>query len=271
MDNTREDIPSWLKTPEHYRPGTDRDGFVSRSLLSLSAALAQFRLDGGRQSRCSPTAATKLLFAVGCVLLVSLSRNYLFVLIMLAGVLVRACLLPREALAHVMAGATTAAGFTLLVMLPAILLGQAQSPVTLATKAFVSTGLVLSVALTTPTHKLTRALRRFGMPGVAILTADLALRSIVSLGQTASDILAALQLRSVGRNHNKQASMGGVGGVTLLKASRAAQDTYDAMRCRGFDGSYELGSADPLTWIDACWGLLFAALVAAFFYLQGLV
>ena len=56
MADTHTDIPSWLTTPEHYRPGSDRDGFISRSLLSITSALAFFRLDDGREARFSPSA-----------------------------------------------------------------------------------------------------------------------------------------------------------------------------------------------------------------------
>ena len=99
----------------------------------------------------------------------------------------------------------------------------------------------------------------------------LTLRGIVTLGETASEVLTALRLRSVGRNPDKRSSMGGVGGVVLLKAGRAAQDTYDAMRCRGFDGAYRMGADVRLRPIDAVYAALFALLTILFAYTQGLV
>lgn len=271
MADLQTDIPNWLAQPEQYRPGSDRDGFISRSLLSVSSALAYFRLDDGREHRLSPSAPTKLALGLGCVLLVSLARNYLFVLVVLACVLVRACLLPRAALGRVVAGAGTAAGLTFLLMLPAIALGQTHTAVLLATKALASTGLVLTIALTTPVSALTRSLRRFGLPGIAIMTVDLTLRGIVRLGEAASEVLTALSLRSVGRNPDKRSAMGGVGGVVLLKAGRAAQDTFDAMRCRGFDGTYRMGADVRLRTVDAVYLTLFVLLTLLFLYTQGMV
>ena len=269
MSEPSRDIPDWLYASEQYQPDASRDGFVTRNILSVSSVLAFFRLDDGKAMPLSPSAPVKLLFALGCILLTSLSHNYFFVLIMLAGVLVRACLLPRVALSRMMAGSATAAGITLLVMLPATLLGQPRSALMLATKAFITTGLVLTVALTTPVADLTHALRRFGMPSIAILTIDLALRSIVRLGETASEVLTALRLRSVGRNKDRSATMGGVGGVVLLKAGRSAQETYDAMTCRGFDGTYRIGSDERLKAADLVWSALLVLLALAFLYLQG--
>ena len=265
------DIPDWLASSEHYQPSSDRDGFIARSLLSMSSVLAFFRLDDGKSGTHSPSAPTKLIGALVSILLVSLSKNYLFVLIMLAAVLVRACLLPHAALRRLVGGAGAAAGLSLLLMLPAILIGQPHAALLMATRAFVCVGITLTVALTTPTHELTRALRSFGMPAIAIMTIDLALRSIVRLGETASEVLCALGLRSVGRNRHKGSSMAGVGGVVLLKASKSAQETYDAMRCRGFDGEYRTGARSSLKAVDALWLGLLALVIVLFVLTQGMV
>lgn len=265
------DMPDWLASPKRYQPVSDRDGFISRSILSISSVLARFRLDDGQASPLSPSATVKVVLCLSCILLTSLSRNYLFVMIMLAGTLVRTCLLPRRALGRVVAGAGASAGLALVIMLPAVALGQAHSALLLTTKALVSTGVTLITTLTTPAADLTRALRVMGVPGVAILTMDLTLRSIVRLGETASEALAALRLRSVGRNADKAASLGGVGGVVLVKAGRSAQETYDAMRCRAFDGEYHVGGREARRGADVAWMLALAAIVALFLHLQGTV
>ena len=262
------EVPSWMCEPQDYAPLPDRDGFVTRSILSMSSVLARLRLDDGAETRLSPSAPAKLVGAIVLILLTSLARNYLFVLIMLAAVLVRAAFLPRHALARTAATASAAALVALVLMLPAALLGQPRSAITLATKALVTTGLAMEVALTTPSAQLTGALRAFLVPNVVILTVDLALRSIVRLGEAALEVLTALQLRSVGRNTNKQGSMGGVGGVVLVKAARAAQDTSDAMRCRGFEGSYDLQATWRPRLSDALWASMLVAVIALFIVLQ---
>jgi cobalt/nickel transport system permease protein len=268
----QSDIPDWLKSSDDYRPGTDRDGFVMRSMLSITSVLAQLREVRAQRTRLSPTTAVRLSGCLVCVLLVSLARNYLFVVATLACLLVRMCLLPRKALWRVASGALAAAGLALVVSLPAVLIGQPRSALTLATKSLTSVGMVLTVAATTPVGELMDALRAMGVPAQVILTLNLALNGIFRLGETALEVLQALRLRSVGVNHHKQASMGGIGGVVLLKAERASQDTYDAMRCRGFDGSYRTeGAKLKLKPVDALWISLLAALVALFVVTQRMV
>ena len=271
MSSERADIPSWLTQSQDYHPQPDRDAFLTKSALAVSSVLSRLRLDDGAETRLSPSAPVKIVFCLTCIVMVSLSRNYLFVLVMLAGVLLRAIALPKHALSRVAGTAAGAAGLALALMLPASLLGQPQSALTMAGKALVSTGLAMEMALTTPASQLTGALRTFGVPNLVILTIDLALRSIVRLGEVALEALDALTLRSVGKNHQKQASIGGVGGVVLVKAGEAAQATHDAMRCRGFEGDYDVTSRQRFRAVDWAWIILLALLVALFVYLQGLI
>lgn len=266
-----EGLPSWLLEPQDFEPPADHDRFIARSLLSIASVLARLRLDDGQRTRLSPSAPTKLLAGLAIILLTSLSTNYAFVLVMLAGVLLRVALLPPEALRRVAGVAFGTCGLTMLVMLPAALFGQPQSMLLVGTKVFVSAGVALTVALSTPVHELTGALRMLHVSNLVIMTVDLTLKSIVTLGTVALEVLEALRLRSLGHNRSKGSSLGGIGGVVLLKAAKAAQDTSDAMRCRGFVGEYAPTRPSRPRVLDLAWLMGLAAVVALFVYLQGLV
>lgn len=261
-------LPSWLTTPQSYEPPSDHDGFITRSMLSLTSALSRLRLDDGQTTALSPSAPMKLLLALVLILLTSLSTNYAFVLAMLALLLVRVAFLPAKALRRVVTVGLTSASLTALVMLPALALGQSQSMLLVSTKVLVSVGIALTVALSTPAHELTGALRQLHVSSLAVMTVDLALKSIVSLGTVALEVLQALRLRSVGRNRDKGTSLGGIGGTVFLKAAKAAQDTSDAMRCRGFEGEYRTTRPSRPGPRDLAWLACLAALVALFVYLQ---
>ncbi len=267
----RDTVPSWLVDPQVYEPLHDRSTFATKSMLSVAAVLRQLRLDDGHRSPFSPTAPVKLALALGAIILNSLSTNLMFTLVLLAFVLIRAALLPRAALARTAAVAGTAGALAFLLMLPASLLGQPASAVRMGMKALASTGLVMEVALTTPAGDITYGLRAFHVPSIVIMTLDLTLRNIVRLGETALEILTALLLRSVGRDSAKQASLGGVGGSLLVKSARAAQDTYDAMRCRCFDGEYDGGRAFSPKAADAVWIAAFALLIVLYLHLEGII
>jgi cobalt/nickel transport system permease protein len=106
---------------------------------------------------------------------------------------------------------------------------------------------------------------------VVTLTLGLTLKYIVVLGSVALEMLEALRLRSVGRNDDKRASIGGVGGMLFLKSREAAEDTAAAMRCRGFEGRMPAPAGSGLRAKDAAWAVGLALLACAFFYLQSLV
>lgn len=263
------ELPAWLLAPERYDPPRDRDGFLRTSALSLMGAFAQLRFDDARPGRLSPSAPVKLAVSLVLILLTSLAANYAFVLVMLAVTLLREALLPTRALGRCMGVSLAAAGVSALVMLPAALLGQAHSALLVGTKVFVTVGIATCVALTTPAGELTGALRAARVPGEFVATVELALKGIVDLGRTALEVLEALGLRSVGRNRSKGASLGGVMGVTFLKAGEAAQATADAMRCRCFEGEYVAPPRPSRRAADAAWIVAAALATCAFFYLEG--
>ena len=264
-------LPSWLAEPEGYEPARDRDAFIGKSMLSVAGVLTRLRVDDGREAPFSPSPAFKLVLGLACILMTSLAQNFVFVLLMLALVLVRACILPSSALRRVAGVSAGAAGVSLLVMLPAILLGQGQAPLLVGTKVLTTTAIALEVALTTPAHEMMRALSAFRVSEVVTLTLGLTLKYIVVLGTVALEMLEALRLRSVGRNADKRASVGGVGGMLFLKSREAAEDVAAAMRCRGFDGRMAAPARGGLRAQDAAWALGLALLACAFGYLQSLV
>lgn len=270
--DARPNIPAWLQVPNATTSApVKRERYITRSILSIASVLQSFRLDDGSTSRFSASAPVKLLLALGSILLVSLSRNFTFTLVVLALVLVRAALLPAKKLQRLASVVAAATVFSFVLMLPAILLGQQHSAVLIATKVCVSVSIALLVALTTPYNELTAGLRALHVPALFVMTIDLALKNIVRLGKTAQEVLEALRLRSVGKAPDAGAAIGGVGGVVFLKSNEAAQATYDAMVCRGFDGTYVVGQKRMLKAVDAAWVAGFVALLGLFMYLQGVV
>ncbi len=269
MADAPAQVPSWLKEPERYTPTSDHDAFVARSMLSIAGVLRFFRLDGAKHASASISAPAKLLLGLLLIVLVSLSGNYLFTLVVLACLLLRCAFLRASALVRMLGVACTAGVVSFAIMLPAVFLGQPQSALLIGTKVFVSVGIAMCVALTTPFSEMTAGLRTFHIPNMFILTFDLALKNIVTLGAVALEVLTALKLRSVGKNTNKTSSMGGIGGVVFMKAQKSAQDTYMAMQCRGFEGEYvrprerSWRPMDLLVLVGSCIAILL------FVYLQG--
>lgn len=230
-------LPDWMTTKEEYEPSSDRDYFITGSILQLMGVLARARWNPG-SSRQWLSAPVRLIVTLYLIILLALSRTLFFSGCVLALLLVQLCLLPEKSLVRVLKTATGAAVLSLLLLLPSAFLGSPRAMLSLSGKVFLSVGLVNLLSVTTPWNRLTESLRFFHVPDLFIFTFDLTLKYIVILGTVCLNMLEALRLRSVGRNRQKGRAISGVLGVTFLKSRQMAEDSYNAMVCRGFEGEY---------------------------------
>lgn len=230
-------IPDWLLQDESYTATSDNDGFITRSLLSVMGALASFRAKSSSYGAKFP-AHLKLLLCLALILTTSLARNMIIVYAILAVLLIHMCFLKSDWLIRAFTASITAALLSALILLPSVFLGSPRSMLTVSIKVFTSVGLVGLLAATTEWNRLTACLASFHVPGIFIFTLDITLKYIVILGNISVDLLSAVRLRSVGRNRDKKSAVSGVLGVTFLKSRAMAEEMYQAMVCRGFDGEY---------------------------------
>jgi cobalt/nickel transport system permease protein len=263
-------IPSWLARGEGYEPKSDRDGFIDKSILSLLGALAGIRNRPGRGHggpRLGTHPALKLATAFLVVLLVSLSRNLLFLGIVVTGELAYLASLSGEAIAAVLGKGLAAAAFAFVIFLPSALWGNWQGVVMTTSKVLISIVAVAMVSATTPWASMSRAFASFRVPDLFIMVLDIAVKYISLLGGLVLDMLYALKVRSVGRNGGKAESLSGVAGTVFLKSREAAEEMYAAMECRGFSGTYRTKERVGFRPIDLSIIAMDLSAILAFFYL----
>lgn len=261
------EIPDWMLEEEVYEPKKDRERFISGSLLKLMSILSNAREDGSiRIGGTSPS--VKVLCTLYLLILTACSRNAFFSYCVLAGCLVRYCILPGRYLRRIIRSGAAAAAFSMLLMLPAVFMGQPNTMLTVSLKVFISVSLIACLAATTPWNRLTETFHMFHIPDLFIFTFDLTLKYIVILGDLCVNILTALRLRSVGRNRNKKESFSGVLGHVFIRSREMAEEMYGAMQCRGFEGEYHSIRKKRFRWADLLYALLAAAVTAAFWYLE---
>jgi cobalt/nickel transport system permease protein len=258
-------IPSWLQAPDHHTVHPDRDVFVDRSIRSFLGLLSRLRRAGppavGRQRI---DARVLLVSVVLLVLLLSLSRSALFLGYTGALLLVALSLHRGEAILRVLKTSLPVALFTALVMLPLTLEGAAQSLSRIPLKVFFSVVALRLLAENERWESVLAALRVVRVPRLFVLVLDLTTRYLVLLGERSLELAWALKLRSVGRNSRKAASMAGIVGTLLLASRRMAQETYAAMECRCFAGSYPAPRPRGLSPADVAVLALDAATLAVF-------
>lgn len=243
-------LPQWLLRDEQYFPERDRDIFIDRSIRTLLTLLSRLRQrEGGSEEKVRVNPGVRLGSTLLLILLLSLSRDFLFVAY--AGALLLAILsvYRAELILRVLKTSLPIATFTLFVMLPSALWGNTSGLIMITLKVFFSVVAVKMFVSTAEWGSILGGLRIF-MPRLFILVLDVTTRYLVLLGELSVSLLVALKLRSVGRNSRKQSSLAGVTGTLFLRSRQMAEEMYAAMECRCFTGSYPRGSTAKISAVD---------------------
>ncbi len=257
-------LPHWMVSAEGYLPGSDRDSFINRSIGSFLHLLSRFgRAEAGLGGKPSVNPGVRLGSTLLLIVLISLSHDFLFLSYAGALLLVVLSFCPAETILRIVKGSLPIAAFTFIVMLPAALWGSTARIVMITLKVLLSVMAVKLFVATTRWESILSGLRAF-MPRLFVLVLDVTTRYLVLLGELSLRLLCALKLRSVGRNSDKAASLGGIAGTLFLRSRQMAEDMYAAMECRCFTGSYPRGSAARLSVVDLIPAILSVASVLVF-------
>ena len=272
------ELPSWLAAQERYEPTGARHRAMQKNVLHLASLLERVRQGGGAHEGGSiidralsfVSAPVRLLGMFACVLCVCLTQSPLYLMLMAAIALALVAVRPVRGLRATLMPALAAAGFAVVLALPALLLGTSATAAMLkiALKTFINVSLVLGVSWTLTWSRMSAALKALRLPDEVIFTFDMALKHIEVLGRTAHDLTESVMLRSVGRapaGFSRTDSVAGIMGMTFIKAMECSRAMDEAMTCRGFAGVYPAPARTGFSWRDAVYAtavVLLAALCA---------
>ncbi len=106
------------------------------------------------------------------------------------------------------------------------------------------TGISISFAalllMTTHWQQITGAFSSMHLPQIAVAVLDMAYRYIFFLSESAREMFEARFLRTVGKVSASESrkQTGGSIAILFLKSRAVGDEVYDAMRCRGYGGSF---------------------------------
>lgn len=263
----QKEIPDWLLKNEDYIPIKDKDTFVTKSILSVLKVLSRIKMqDFGKQTQLKADASLRVLGTVVLVLLVSLTRNFMFVMIVTVYLLAVLSLTDSNRLIRILKMSFGITLVTAVIMLPALFWGNSYSTIMITAKVFATITAMGLLSHTTKWNVLTEALKKFYVPDLFILILDITIKYIYMLGELSLNFFYALKLRSVGKNRSKYTSMAGIAGNVFLQSKELSEDMYHAMECRGFTGEYHIHNKSKFGWREYLYLLLIAGFIALFFY-----
>ena len=264
-------MPEWLLKKDNYIPLKDKNAFIDKSILSIFNVLSRFRMQTKlKTAKFGVNSLTKLISTLILILLVSLSRNFYFVLITNIFILVIINLLSTKEIKYVIKASLSAAIFTFIILLPSIFLGYGNNILIITLKVLVSVASVSILTCTTKWNELIIALKIFKIPDVFIFVLDITIKYIMILGEFSLSMVYALKLRSVGRNNNKNTALSGIVGTMFIKSKEMAEEMYGAMESRGFTGTYKVYAKFKFKLADYICIVFNILLVLTYFYFDRL-
>lgn len=261
-------MPEWLLNDEKYDPPLDKDTFINKSILSLLGLLSRIRAQGGHKAgKFKINAVLQVAFTLLLVILLSISKNIAFVVIVNIYLLFMLSTMKADEMIKVLKVSIIVALFTFIILLPTAFMGNYYSIIMLTPKVFATVLAVNILSYSTPWRQITNALKIFFIPDIFIFVLDITLKYIVLLGEFTLNMLYALKCRSVGRNRRKYTSVSGIAGTMFIKSKEMAEEMFAAMECRGFTGEYHAVRKFAFSFSDFIYLFVNAIIFYIFIYL----
>lgn len=229
-------IPDWLKKEENYKAERSNSAFVDRTILEMVSKITRFQKVNHKS--VVRNSLIDLLVIIETILLMSLSTNMLFTYIILALLLVGLCMMDGEEMTHIIHGGIIASVICMLILLPSLLLGNTKTFIRITLKVFLSSSMIYWFNEEHSANEIISCLKSLHIPDVIIFTLDMTFKFIVLLSKTCEEILTALKCRIIGKLKKNDRSLMNVGGMTFIRSLKYSDDMNDAMKCRGFNGTY---------------------------------
>jgi len=260
-------MPEWLLKKDDYVPTTEKSTFINKSILSILKMLTKLKYNAKyKYNRFGINTVTKFISAIIIIILVALSRSLAFIIIVDVYLLLIISLLKAEEILHIIKMAVVITVFTLIILLPSFIMGNANNSILIVIKTLTTVTAVNVTSTITQWNDITKTLKLFFIPDIFILVLDITIKYIVVFGEFSLNMLYALKLRSVGKNKNKTTSLSGIIGTMFIKSKEMAEEMYGAMECRGFTGEYKLYSKYKFRQNDMLCFIINIGLIASYFY-----
>lgn len=263
------EIPTWLKHNESYKAEKTNSAFLNRTLLEIGKALHRFHKVSNHKVKCEPIIF--LLFIILTIVCMSICRNMLFTYILLALCIGYLCFLKNEDLSYVIHLSFRAFIISCIILLPSLFLTHGNTMLTVSIKVFISVTFIGFFNITYSTNEIISCFKMLHVPDIFIMTLDMTFKYIVILSETCSEILNALKVRLIGKFKKQDRTLMNVASMTYIKANQHYEEMNEAMKCRGFTGSYYNHLKFHLNKIDVMMIVLMIIEISLCIYLGGTV
>lgn len=261
-------IPEWLSEKDNYVPKEEKSLYIEKSIFSLIKTTSIIRQNKSEDKLLySINPSVKVIGTILNILFISLSRSFVYLLIMDMYVLINLLLMEKESRKRIFIKSLIFPFITLVALIPSMFYGNMYNSLLLFQKIITTVVMMNLLAHNTRWSEISKSLKLLFIPDIFIWIMDITIKYIVLLGEYSINLLYALKLRSIGITSNKYDSLTGIIGSLFIKSYKMSEEMFHAMECRGFVGEYTTNVNFNLRKIDYVYVVINLLLISLFVYL----
>ena len=232
-------VPEWLSAKDNYIPKEEKNLYIEKSIFSLIKIISIIRQNKNQDKlvySINPT--LKVVSVIVMILCVSISRSFIYLLIMDIYVLINLFLMEKKSRKRILFKSLMFPLITLIALIPSMFYGNVYNSLLLFQKLIITILIMNLLSHNTKWSEISKSLKLLFIPDIFIWIMDITIKYIVLLGEHSINLLYALKLRSIGITSNKYNSLTGIMGNLFIKSYKMSEEMFYAMECRGFVGEY---------------------------------
>lgn len=234
-------MPEWLLRDDEYNPPKGKSSFAEKNIVSILEIIGKIKANDAQDNGIlNINTLTKFISMLVLIILVSLSKNFTFIVISNVILLVIINFLSTKQMKQVLKTVLVVEIFSAVIFLPSVFLGYGKNTFVLLLRIFFCTSIANIFAIGVKLEELTTSLKIFHIPDMFIFVLDITIKYIIVLGDLSLNMVYALKLKAVGRIRKENKSFSGILGTVFIKSKESSEDMYFAMECRGFTGNYKV-------------------------------
>ncbi|TSO25916.1 energy-coupling factor transporter transmembrane component T [Lactobacillus sp. LL6] len=230
--NDCNDLPGWLNKKEESKVQLSKGKLIQNNLnIFTNLIKALTKVSPAYAAKNSPWMRIAELIVLTTLILLSSQVVFLWLVFIL--ILLHLVFLPGKVIVRIGKKLTKLILISLIVLLPSLLLRDNNIGLFIARTVLIMLNISIFLSVTS-WPQFIQGLEQIHFPSVMILTLDITMKYVYTLGIYIQEVLNSIKLRTFGQHVNRKV-LGVIVGQVYLSAKKRTIDLYQAMTLRGYN------------------------------------
>ncbi|MGQ5709892.1 energy-coupling factor transporter transmembrane component T family protein [Lactobacillus sp. PSON] len=230
--NNYKELPAWLNTGEENKVQLSKGKLIQNNLnIFTNLIKALTKISPAYAAKNSPWMRIAELIVLTTLILLSSQVVFLWMVFIL--ILLHLVFLPGKVIVRIGKKLTKLVLISLIVLLPSLLLRDNNIGLFISRTVLIMLNISIFLSVTS-WPQFIQGLEQIHFPSVMILTLDITMKYVYTLGIYIQEVLNSIKLRTFGQHVNRKV-LGVIVGQVYLSAKKRTVDLYQAMTLRGYN------------------------------------